>query len=758
MKINYTILFVFSAITLFTQTPVKNSSGCNNINTQFYSFVGEGNTQIGLPGNKTAFLYSENALNASDRFFGGANDDYTTGEDEFAGGSGTSDDPWLISTPEHLNNVRNYLGASHEDKHFEQVNNINLDIYPWNEGSGWLPIGSQSSHFMGNYDGGGYSIEGLYINRQGTNNVGLWSYIGNEGKVYSIKLEDTDVSGGAYGVGTLTGYNLGIISDAYATGSVSGGYRAGGLVGENNPGTVENSGATVDVIANDGRIGGLVGFNVQGTVYDSFAAGDVTGGWYVGGLVGRNYNGTVKNSYATGAVDGSNCIGGLVGDSEGGLIFDNYATGDASGGFSVGGLVGYVWQTTIDNTYAIGGVSGSMDAGGLIGYNFGGTVSHSFWNTETSGQTSSSGGTGKTTEEMILQETFSEWDFDNTWSIIEEVTYPYLIWQEEPGSHNFPYEKHHLNLIANPKEGGDVYGEGYYEEGEEVEINAQPAEDWRFVEWTGDTEHVDNPEQATANVTMPAEDITLTACFELLSTDLYMLTLLAEPTEGGNTIGEGEYKEGEEVEIVAQAAENWKFVEWTGDTEHVDNPKQATANVTMPAEDITLTACFELLSTDLYMLTLLADPTEGGNTIGEGEYKEGEEVEIVAQPAENWKFVEWAGDTQHIDNPEQATANVTMPANNTELTANFKNTMYTEHITEPNIMIFPNPASNRFIIKSNKPVKKIRLINKTGQIVKNTQINESYKELDVHNIPPGAYIMQIYLKETLKTLNVQIAR
>ncbi len=672
MKINYTILLVFWVIIVFIQNPTEDLSGCNNSYAELYSFSGNGDTRVFLPGSRIDALGSGKAMITYGSVFPGVSDVCVTGRNEFAGGSGTSGDPWLIATPGHLNNVRNYLGEEHKDKHFEQINTVSLDVYPWNEGYGWLPIGSQANQFMGNYNGGGYTIEGLYINRPATNNVGLLAYIGDKGVVHNIELADADVSGGAYVVGTLAGFNRGEVSDAYATGYVSGGYRIGGLVGENNPGTVKKSRAAVEVNANDGRIGGLVGFNVQGTVYNSYATGDVTGGWYVGGLVGRNLNGTVYKSYATGAVNGSNCAGGLIGDSEGGMVFNTYATGDVNSGFAVGGLIGYVWQTAVQNSYSTGGVSGGMEVGGLVGYNFGGVVSNSFWNTETSGQTTSSGGIGKTTEEMILQGTFTGWDFETIWSILEAETYPYLQWQGEPGSHNYPYGKYKITLFADPEEGGVVYGAGLYDAGEVVEIIAEPGEGWQFIEWTGDIQHVDNPGQATATVTMPAEDITLTANFEALPPELYTLTLKAEPGEGGTVHGEGEYTEGEEVDIIAEASEGWQFIEWTGDIQHVDDPGQATATVTMPAENITLTANFETVPPDVYMLTLNAEPEEGGTVYGEGEYTEGEEVDIAAEAAEGWQFIEWTGDTQYVDNPGQATATVTMPAEDITLTANFE--------------------------------------------------------------------------------------
>jgi len=70
------------------------------------------------------------------------------------------------------------------------------------------------------------------------------------------------------------------------------------------------------------------------------------------------------------------------------------------------------------------------------------SVSNSFWDTETSGQATSDGGTGKNTTEMQDITTFSgaTWDIvavanpsirnpSYIWNIVDDVTYPFLSWQ-----------------------------------------------------------------------------------------------------------------------------------------------------------------------------------------------------------------------------------------------------------------------------------------------------------------------------------------
>jgi hypothetical protein len=91
---------------------------------------------------------------------------------------------------------------------------------------------------------------------------------------------------------------------------------------------------------------------------------------------------------------------------------------------------------TIENSYAMGNVndgSGALTVGGLIAYNDETltTITNSYWDTETSGQLTSDGGTGKTTAEMKTQSTYTNWDFVNIWAIKEGISYPYFLWQRE---------------------------------------------------------------------------------------------------------------------------------------------------------------------------------------------------------------------------------------------------------------------------------------------------------------------------------------
>ncbi len=303
------------------------------------------------------------------------------------------------------------------------------------------------------------------VNVTGNSNTGGLAG-GNYGTVTNCSV--TGSVNGNQRVGGLVGDNYNAVTDSYSNASASGVSFVGGLIGSNYIGFVTGSHSTGPVTGTSQDTGGLIGFNWNAPVSHSYNTGSVSGGsgnpGSTGGLIGINMNSAISDSYNTGAVDGGayNGIGGLVGTNSGasgitrsyntgavggkswvgGLIgentssagiMDSYNTGAVivtNGSSQAGGLIGRNIATgSIINTYSTGAVicTGTCSAtGGLIGYNSGSTVANSYWDTQTSGRTSSSGGMGRTTAQMMAQATFSGWDFGGTWGIVEGRSDPYL--------------------------------------------------------------------------------------------------------------------------------------------------------------------------------------------------------------------------------------------------------------------------------------------------------------------------------------------
>ena len=155
--------------------------------------------------------------------------------------------------------------------------------------------------------------------------------------------------------------------------------------------------------------------------------GSITGGHYVGGIVGENWSESLAGCYSTAAIPGVSRVGGIAGINRG-FIDASYAIGPVTGDFYVGGLVGRNYKGTVQECYAAGRVSGYTWTGGLIGETSESETIASFWDTTASAIGVSGGGTGKPTEELMLQETFAAagWDFEAVWQIVQGKGYPSL--------------------------------------------------------------------------------------------------------------------------------------------------------------------------------------------------------------------------------------------------------------------------------------------------------------------------------------------
>ena len=253
----------------------------------------------------------------------------------------------------------------------------------WTTGNGWQPIGATTGFFASTFKGNNYTISNLMIDREGSDNIGLFSKTNNEAKIEGVDL-----------------YNIEIVGHD----------RVGGLVGSNNRGAIMLSSISDGKVTGKGDdIGGLAGSN-SGTISRSYASINVLGtnsgmGTYVGGLVGRNES-QITDSYAIGNVYGRATLGGLVGGSE---------TGNGN----------------IKSSYAIGRVSGELDKGNIIGGNINPRkIKNSYWNTRINTDiTNDLKGKGKTTDQLQSPTTatglYKSWSTDN-WDFGTEDHYPAL--------------------------------------------------------------------------------------------------------------------------------------------------------------------------------------------------------------------------------------------------------------------------------------------------------------------------------------------
>lgn len=345
---------------------------------------------------------------------------------EFAGGSGTAEDPYLISTPEHLDNVRYYL-----DAHFKMINDIDLT----NFGS-WLPIGTTSDNYLspqdftGSFDGNMNRILGLQMNISVKELEDCYYHFGFFGSVEGGEVKDVTFQGGTINISGVYDddrpyFYCGILTAKLTNATVQNVHSrldvinvpksrafVGGIVGEATQSTIFNCSNTTNIIAyrsNSATIGGILG-NVTGS------SGELT-------TVSNCYNAGLLSNVGTNTRD----TGGIVGEQYAWAdstlyIHDCYNVGDINAGYHAGGILGFAGDvTTIENCYNVGKMEGRAIQAIAPGWNQ--TLVNCYYMSG-NGETQS-GATALTEKGMEKESQYTGFDFDTVWTMGGDPDYPY---------------------------------------------------------------------------------------------------------------------------------------------------------------------------------------------------------------------------------------------------------------------------------------------------------------------------------------------
>ena len=173
----------------------------------------------------------------------------------FFEGQGTEEAPFLIGTAKELEKLAELMASDYEnygDRYYRLTQNIQMKKGRNNHKA----IGSTEHPFMGEFDGDGYVISRIKINRPRLEAQGLFGVVGTEGAVRNVGLTENIICGGDY-VGAIVGINNGIVESCFQTGEV---------YGINN------------------NVGSLVGQN-RGSVADCYSTGVVCGGYRIGDYI-----------------------------------------------------------------------------------------------------------------------------------------------------------------------------------------------------------------------------------------------------------------------------------------------------------------------------------------------------------------------------------------------------------------------------------------------------------------------------------------
>jgi hypothetical protein len=185
----------------------------------------------------------------------------------YFGGNGSFQNPYQLATADDLVELSETPKDNH--KHFIVVADIDAAGYLFDR----AVIGAtddpdlDDEGFYGTLNGNGHVIRNLFIH--GDNNVGLIGVLKPDAQIGGIGIVDANIVASGQYTGILVGYNDGLISNCYATGTVHGQTSVGGLVGRHD-----------------------------GEISDCYAAAQITGTHSIGGLSGESWGAITTNCYS----------------------------------------------------------------------------------------------------------------------------------------------------------------------------------------------------------------------------------------------------------------------------------------------------------------------------------------------------------------------------------------------------------------------------------------------------------------------------
>ncbi len=579
---------------------------------------------------------------------------------------------------------------------------------------------STSSAYTGLFGcvGGNASIQNVGLENVCIYNTAWNSYAGGlfGSSAGSVSINNCYVTGMVHsgGAESLTTYGGGIagyvggtpeVISCYNTAKVTNrstqmtcsGY-AGGIAGAIKSGHISNCHNTGELIISQTEIfaGGIVGsINNSTDVSNCHNTGNITVdinssfyGGYAGGIAGRIYDAgsSISAAYNTGdvavscnRVDQNAEVGGIAGRSSG-KVMDCYNRGNltADGQESTVCAAGVVGNSlsgsSIATCYSTGNVTSGTTLGGVAGNTNTATITDTFWNNE-SVQTvngyafpaairmgigvGTGAATGLNTAQMKQQASFTNFDFDTVWEMVNGQNDGYPVLREKTDMYTVKVQ---YKLSATASYGTSI-SSGSYARGEIVTINgAGPGADYRFKEWTSTAVGVVFADKNSVNTTfvMPAGSITVTAIYE----GIPYRTLTVKYGSGG-----GSKREGAAVYISAGSPANGKkFKEWVADGDDVifTDKNSSSTTVIMPTRDTIIEATYE---DAVYTITV------NGGTANPSTATANTTVTITADaPPAGKVFDRWSTLTSGVKfgSTTSAVTTFTMPVRDVTITATYK--------------------------------------------------------------------------------------
>lgn len=239
-------------------------------------------------------------------------------------------------------------------------------------------------------------------------------------------------------------------------------------------------------------------------------------------------------------------------------------------------------------------------------------------------------------------------------------------WSEFTNIQEIPIPSYEIIATINPSEGGIVTGGDTYNHGTLCTLEAVPNVGYHFVNWTENGDEVSTDAVYTFEVT---GERSLVANFSLNS---YVITVSANPTEGGTVTGGNTYFHGTSCTVTATTNADYLFVYWTENGDYVSADEEYTFTVT---ESRDLVANYILNISDI---TASVFPANGGSVTGAGIYTNGTSCTLTATANVGYTFVNWTENGNSVSTDAEYTFTVTEART---LVANFSLNIYSVNAT-----------------------------------------------------------------------------
>lgn len=217
-------------------------------------------------------------------------------------------------------------------------------------------------------------------------------------------------------------------------------------------------------------------------------------------------------------------------------------------------------------------------------------------------------------------------------------------------------------------------------------------------------------------------------------TDYYQLSLSTNDAEAGTVEGEGSFKSGSEVEILAKANEGFEFAAFVSGSDTLSKQTPYRFEI---LSDTSILAVFKKIvdpdpdpepdpDTVFYMVSLSANPSTAGDVTGEGKFEENTKVTVKAEAKEGYRFVAWTSGSDTIAKEEEFSFTLIC---DTALTAHFVQITGVESMEKNNWNCY---VENGEIVISNQNARGIyQIFNLEGKLLYQGTLSSQLQRIPV---------------------------